>query len=214
MIAGRTHAELVVGGFDYAPLEPHKAKQLQESASRIRAQVKKTLEDIIVVGQELTAVRQNLPHGQFIPWLKAEFGWTERTAQNFMAVAQAFGSKNEIIADLIIQPTAAYLLSAPSVPEEARLAAVQRAQAGERITTFVAKDIVAQSRKHERSRQLKSVAPEILARRLRQVLQTYKARCRPKHWPDLARLLREFAEGLEKCRQVNSRQAKTPAASG
>jgi hypothetical protein len=40
-------------------------------------------------------------------------------AQNFMAVAGAFGPKTDIIADLAIQPTAAYLLAAPSVPDEA-----------------------------------------------------------------------------------------------
>jgi hypothetical protein len=29
-------------------------------------------------------------HGQFGPWLKAEFGWSEHSAQNFMSVAERF----------------------------------------------------------------------------------------------------------------------------
>jgi hypothetical protein len=37
-------------------------------------------------------------------------------AQNFMSVAERLGPKTEIIANLTIQPTAAYLLAAPSVP--------------------------------------------------------------------------------------------------
>jgi hypothetical protein len=55
-----------------------------------------------------------------------------------------------MISDLGIQPAAAYLLAAPSTPDEARQAAVERAQPGERITTAVAKEIVATSRKRQR----------------------------------------------------------------
>ena len=51
-------------------------------------------------------MKNALPHGRFGPWLKAEFGWTERTAQNFMNVAGQFGSKTEMISDLLILPTA------------------------------------------------------------------------------------------------------------
>src|SRR5262249_62154822 len=40
----------------------------------------RTIEDIIAVGNELLAVNEALPHGQFIPWLGAEFGWTKQTA--------------------------------------------------------------------------------------------------------------------------------------
>jgi hypothetical protein len=47
------------------------------------------VEDIIEVGNDLQAVKDALPHGQFLPWLKAEFGWSERSAQNFMSVKKA-----------------------------------------------------------------------------------------------------------------------------
>lgn len=58
-----------------------------------------------------------LEHGQFRAWLRGEFGWSERMAQNFMSVAERFGPKTEIIADLTIQLTVVYLLAAPSVPD-------------------------------------------------------------------------------------------------
>src|SRR5947208_15313192 len=83
------------------------------------------------------AVKEALEHGHFGPWLKAEFGWGERTAQNFMSVAERF--KFAKIADLPIQPSAAYYLAAPSVPDEARQQAIERAEAGEEINTAVAK---------------------------------------------------------------------------
>ena len=189
--------ELVVVGFNYELLETKVAEQARSSAERIRQSVKKTLESIIEVGQDLVAVKEALPHGQFGPWLKAEFGWGERMAQNFMAVAGAFGPKTEIIADLAIQPTAAYLLAAPSAPDEARRAALERAEAGEQITSAVAKEILAETRK-KRPRRKKAVPSDKLGLRLVGVLERYKERWNQKELSDLARQLREFADAVDK----------------
>ena len=82
----------VVVGFNYDVLEAKVAEQVRSSADRIRERVKKTVEDIIDVGNDLLAVKEALPHSQFGPWLKAEFGWSERSAQNFMSVAEKFKS--------------------------------------------------------------------------------------------------------------------------
>ena len=84
------------------------ADKVRSAADRIRERVKKTVEDIIEVGNDLLAVKEALPHGQFLPWLRAEFGWSERSAQNFMSVAEQF--KSAKIADLPIQPSAAFRL--------------------------------------------------------------------------------------------------------
>ena len=81
----------VVVGVNYDLLETKVADKVRTTADRIRQKVKKTLEDIIEVGNDLLAVKEALPHGEFGYWLKAEFGWGERMAQNFMAVAQTFG---------------------------------------------------------------------------------------------------------------------------
>jgi hypothetical protein len=197
-MARQPKGELVVLGFDYSTLEPQVTNQIQETAARIRERVKKTVEDIIEVGNDLLVVKEALPHGQFGPWLKAEFGWGERMAQNFMSVAEQFGAKTEIIADLTIQPTAAYLLAAPSVPDEARQKALERAEAGEQITTSIAKEIVAETRKKKRPRRQKAVPPEKLAIRLVTVLERYRERWNQKELSELARQLREFADGLEK----------------
>src|SRR6516162_4282316 len=105
-VARQPKGELIVVGFNYELLEARVAEKARSSAQRIRDKVKRTIEDIIEVGNDLLAVREALPHGQFGPWLAAEFGWTERTARNSMAVAERFGPKTEIISDLTIQPTA------------------------------------------------------------------------------------------------------------
>ena len=112
-----------------------------------------------------------------------------------MAVAEQFG-KTATIADLPIQPTAAYLLAAPSVPDEARQVAVEKAEAGEEITVATAREIVAEAKKR-RPRQQKPVPADKLGARLVKMLRRYQER-----WPgelsDLARHLREFADALDK----------------
>jgi hypothetical protein len=109
--------------YDHSSLDGRAAARIRGIAARIRERLKRTIEDIIEIGRDLLAVRADLDHGQFGPWLRSEFGWTERTARNFMTVAECFG-KTEIISDLQIEPTAAYLLAAPSTPENARQAAI------------------------------------------------------------------------------------------
>jgi hypothetical protein len=188
---------IVVVGFNYDLLEAKVAELARSSADCIREKVKKTIEDIIEVGNDLVAVRYALPHGQFGPWLRAEFGWTERTARNFMAVAERFGPKTEIISDLLIVPTAAYLLAAPSAPDEAREVAFERAEAGEQITTAVAKEILAEARKKKRPRRQKAMTADKLGLRLVKMLERYKERWNQKELPDMARQLREFADLLE-----------------
>lgn len=87
-MAKQPKSELVVVGFNYDLLEAKVAEQVRSSADRFRERVKKTVEDIIDVDNDLLAVKETLPHGQFGPCLKAEFGWSERSAQNFMSVAE------------------------------------------------------------------------------------------------------------------------------
>jgi hypothetical protein len=188
---------LVVVGFNYDLLEAKTAEKVRSTADRIREKVKRTIEDLIEVGNDLLTAKEALPHGQFGFWLKAEFGWGERMAQNFMSVAERFGPKTEIIADLTIQPTAAYLLAAPSVPDEAREKAIERAEAGEQITTVVAKEILAETRKRKRPRRQKSLAIDKLSGRLVKALERYRDRWDPKELMELARQLREFADSLD-----------------
>jgi hypothetical protein len=155
------------------------------------------LEDLIEIGSELLAVKKALGHGRFQAWLDAEFGWGERMARNFMAVAGRF-AKTAIIADLPIEPTAAYLLAAPSTPESACQAAIARARTGERITTRVAKEILGQEKTKEKR---DSPRASDLAQRLKKALEQYRDQWGPKHISDVARELGAFADSLDKRQQ-------------
>jgi hypothetical protein len=195
-VAKQPKGELVpvVVGFNYDLLEGKIAEQARSTAERIRGRLRKTLEDLIEVGGDLLEVKEALPHGQFGAWLKAEFGWSERTAQNFMSVAERF--KSAKFAELPIQPSAAYMLAAPAVPDEARQVAVEKAEAGEEITVATAREIVAEAKKKKRPRRQKAIPADKLGVRLIKTLRRYQER-----WTgelsELARHLREFAEALD-----------------
>ena len=204
-MAKQPKGELVVLGFDYSPLDTKIAEQARSTADRIRERLKKTLEDLIEVGSDLLVVKEALPHGQFLPWLKAEFGWSERTAQNFMSVAESF--KSAKFADLPIQPSAAYLLAAPAVPDEARQVAIEKAEAGEEITFSSAKEIVAEAKKKGKKK-AKPIPAEKLGMRLVKVLERYKEKWKADDLAELARQLREFADALEKPGRGSKKKAK------
>ena len=47
---------------------------------------------IVAVGQTLIEIKEMLPHGQFMACVKAEFGWSDRWAQQLMQVADRFSN--------------------------------------------------------------------------------------------------------------------------
>ena len=194
-MAKETKGELVLAQerFDYSPLEKKVADEVQSTADRIRQSIKRTTESIIAIGNDLMTVKEALPHGQFGPWLRAEFTWTERTAQKFMAVAERFRPISELSS--VFDPTAAYLLAAPSAPDEARQAAVERAEAGEHITAKVAKEILAEERKKPLRKRRRG--PEAVREKLANFLARLRKGWNKKELSELAQQLREFAATLE-----------------
>jgi len=157
--------------FDYAALDAPTARAVRVSAERIRQLLRHTLDDILQIGAELISVKKTLPDGQFRPWLRCELGWKDRSARNFMNVAERF--KSARVADLELDVTAAYLLAAPSTPERARILALARAERGEHITYATARRIIAQlknrrengeaghRRPHARQRALKAIGARL-----------------------------------------------------
>lgn len=130
--------DMIQTGFDYAALPVEIATRAQIAASNIKLRLKRTVEDIIEIGRELTAVKAELPHGQFLPWIAAEFEMGERTANDFMNVTKRFGDKSAIIADL--KPTILYALSAPSTPDSVIDKAIEKAASGAKVTIADVRD--------------------------------------------------------------------------
>jgi len=183
--------------FDYGSMKPSQAEKLRTTAKGIRDKINKSLKGLIEAGQGLLAAKSLLSHGQFGPWLEAEFGWSDRTARKFMVVAEQFGSKTELISDLAITPTAAYLLTAPSAPFEARQVALDRAQSGEKVTPAIVNEILASVRKVAPVKRKKSLPLDRLSQALKIMLRRFRDRFGPERAPEYARQLQEFARDME-----------------
>ena len=69
-------SDMMQTGFDYGALPVELAVKSRAAAERIKLRLKRTVEDIIEIGRELTAIKAELPHGQFLPWIAAEFEMT------------------------------------------------------------------------------------------------------------------------------------------
>lgn len=125
--------------FDYAALDADIQISLRQRAERIRAYTKRY---VLEVGKELVEARNELRHnksGGFEGWVTLEFGWSRRTAYNFISVYESFGNCANF-AQLEIADSALYLLAPAS--EVARNDAIERAEAGEKITYNIARDII------------------------------------------------------------------------
>lgn len=126
--------------FDYATLDSETRIVVQQRTTEIKGLMRRAAQDIIEIGHKLKEVKARLGHGHFGGWLRAEFEWSEPTAQRFMRVSGAF--QNRQIDGFA--PSALYLLAAPSTPDAAREEALSRAEAGEPITFGAAREIVAE----------------------------------------------------------------------
>lgn len=106
---------------------------LAEHAAAIRALGKRVIADVIEIGRRLTDAKAIAGHGNWLPWLEREFGWSEKTAERFMSV-HMLGGKFDNLSNMTLPVSGLYLLAAPSTPEEARDAIIDRAQAGEPVS--------------------------------------------------------------------------------
>ncbi|NLF78150.1 MAG: DUF3102 domain-containing protein [Chloroflexi bacterium] len=127
--------------FDYNALDVETRIVVQQRTSEIKTIAKRAAQDIIDIGTKLIEVKSRLEHGQFGQWLEAEFGWTQRTATNFMHVAAKFENFSNLGE---IAPSALYLLAAPSTPDDVREQMIERAAAGEVITHKITQQAVAE----------------------------------------------------------------------
>jgi hypothetical protein len=135
----------------------------REHAEAIRTLVKRAAADIVEIGRRLIAVKALLAHGEWLPWLKREFDWSEQTARNFMNVAEAFKIQNGVL-DLPIDLGALYALARPSTPEPARQTALKQAASGERITLDKAEAIVAAAKPEPKGASQRKSTPRAATR--------------------------------------------------
>ncbi|MEM9092406.1 MAG: DUF3102 domain-containing protein [Cyanobacteria bacterium P01_F01_bin.53] len=138
--------------FDYDSLDAGQRSIIQQRTGEIRERLRRSAQDVWEIGQKLSDVRSRLKYGQFLTWIKAEFGWSQRTAYNFINVYETFGDRFANLAKVNIATSLLYQLASPSVSEELREQILRAAEQGD---TMTAKELRATI---QRQRLLKSAA--------------------------------------------------------
>lgn len=127
--------------FDYFSLDEEQRLIIQQRTGEIRERLRRSAQDIWEIGQKLADVRSRLKHGQFDVWLKAEFGWSRRTAYNFISVYETFGER-ATLAQVDIATSALYLLAAPSTSQKVRDEFLSKAKVGASVTHKELREII------------------------------------------------------------------------
>lgn len=109
-------SEPVPSSFDYHTLDADTRQFVQQKANETHGLLKRTAEHILQIGQNLRAVKEKLPHGQFLPWVAAEFEMSRWTAQHFIRVADKLADKWGNFHHLPI--SVLYELATPSTSED------------------------------------------------------------------------------------------------
>ncbi len=76
---------------------------------------------------------------------RREFGWSDRTARNFMSVAELAG-KSETISDLNADMRGLYLLASSSTPPDVIDAVAERDEQGERVPVAEIEKMIAEAK--------------------------------------------------------------------
>jgi len=123
--------ELTQQTFNYFALPDDIAVEARAVAERVKMRLRRTAEDIVEIGRELVGIKDKLGHGNFLPWIEAEFEMHRDTANSFMRVFSRFGQMSEIPT---FQPSILYQLAAPSTPDSIIEKATEKAESGEKVS--------------------------------------------------------------------------------
>jgi hypothetical protein len=129
-----------VAKFDYGMVAPEVATNLRNQAVRIRATMKATTSAIIALGRDLLAVKQHLNHGQICIWVEAECGFSVRSAQRYMRVANFAYGKNDTVS--LLPLTVVEKLTARSVPTAVATAVISHVESGEIVSDDIIKSML------------------------------------------------------------------------
>jgi hypothetical protein len=125
----------------------HQNPVLAQHADAIRALRSRIVSDVAEIGRRLLDVKRIVGHGNWLPWLDREFGWSEDTAERFIRVHEFVEglSDSASVRNLVLNlpVSSVYLLAAPSTPEAAKTEILKRAEAGEQVTAAETKRVVA-----------------------------------------------------------------------
>jgi hypothetical protein len=89
-------AELCPSGSHPVPNEAPSQRSIDQITLEINFYKAQTAQNIIEIGKRLIEAKQQLQHGEWIPWLREKVDFTERSAQRFMKIAQEFSNTTPV----------------------------------------------------------------------------------------------------------------------
>lgn len=124
---------------------------LAEHVAVIKALGKRVVGDVVEIGARLTECkrisRKEYGHGYWLPWLEANFGWGQSTADRFMKVYDLSKLPNlGNLPEFDIPLSGIYLLAAPSTSPDTRDAVLDLAANGEKLTHAKVKEMIADAK--------------------------------------------------------------------
>lgn len=147
----------------YQTLDENTSQELYGKVGYIHGLSAEAGRQIITIGQTLLEMKELLPHGQFMACVKAEFGWSDRWAQQLMQVAERFSNTNSSS----LLPSSAKVLALLAAGD-ADDATVQQA-ADERWTVKQTRQRLGNERQRERSIVQEAVSALKLSEEARQL---------------------------------------------
>lgn len=117
---------------------------LHEIAKAIRGRLNGIRENMIAIGRDLHRAKALVAHGQWMPWLRAEFDMTSRTAENYMNLTERLGDRFETVSNLRLRTI--YRIVSRSTPNDVLDAVIARATSEAGLTDADAIAMVAASR--------------------------------------------------------------------
>ena len=86
------------------------ADEINDAHGKVAAAFSDAVEHAVRAGTFLAEAKQKVAHGGWLPWLKENFAFSERTAQGYMRVARELPKlKAQRVADLSFRQTIALL---------------------------------------------------------------------------------------------------------
>jgi hypothetical protein len=120
--------------------------------------------DKLAIGRCLNRAKELIEHGGFETWVKAEFSFTPRTAENYMALAKAVEISENFS---FLKPALVYRIVAPGAPDELTEMVAAVDPAAVRDLEPVLREKLAEHAVREKERRQKEARVAGLARRKR-----------------------------------------------
>jgi hypothetical protein len=106
------------------------AARINAAHARVGASMTEGMRSATEAGKLLLEAKSTAPHGQWLPWLKANCKFSERTAQAYMQVARRMASADEAeaqrVADMSFREALAAVGESGSRAKPKKLSAMQR----------------------------------------------------------------------------------------